>query len=201
MKLLLALLTGVGALVVSSNGPRAPRATALSMSAAGAVAGEMSKSKLQQVVKGLTKETFETIYEHEAWIEANAGRTLLAKTVSRLQHKAKAFGVDLRPDFAAGARCTEKRREKQDAYVKGKIEAVAAASAECATALADATESGDKDALAAAVATADDLGLADTDAYAPAKAALADIEAAEAKAAAEAEAAAAEAAETAAAEA
>ena len=93
MKLLLALLaTTVGALVVS-NGPRAPRATALSMSAEGAAA-EMSKSKLQQVVKGLTKETFETIYEHEAWIEANAGRTLLAKTISRLQHKAKAFGVD-----------------------------------------------------------------------------------------------------------
>ena len=94
MKLLLALLaTTVGALVVS-NGPRAPRATALSMSAEGAAA-EMSKSKLQQVVKGLTKETFETIYEHEAWIEANAGRTLLGKTVSRLQHKAKAFGIEL----------------------------------------------------------------------------------------------------------
>ena len=57
-----------------------------------AMSATMSKSKLTTMVKGLTKETFESIYEQEAWIVENGGSTLVKKTLKRVDEKAKAFG-------------------------------------------------------------------------------------------------------------
>mmetsp|Transcript_19189 Transcript_19189/g.24899 ORF Transcript_19189/g.24899 Transcript_19189/m.24899 type:complete len:127 (+) Transcript_19189:162-542(+) len=86
---------------------------------------EYSREKLTKVMRGLNKENFDTIYEWEPWLSENAGATLYAKTMRRLEHKAKSYGIELKPNFLAEAKATAKRREKKAEYEKAKAEAAA----------------------------------------------------------------------------
>merc|ERR1740129_1418031 len=88
------------------------------------LSAEMTKGGLTKLVRGLTKETFDTIYEQESWIEANAGTTLLSKTLSRVEHKAKAFGLEVKPGFCGNAKATEKARAKREEFYVRKTEEV-----------------------------------------------------------------------------
>ena len=80
-----------------------------------AMSATMSKAKLTTMVKGLTKETFESIYEQEAWIVENGGKTWIKKTLKRVDEKAKAFGLTVKPDFLAKVkRTTEEVKPAED---------------------------------------------------------------------------------------
>ncbi|KAH8090220.1 hypothetical protein JL720_6532 [Aureococcus anophagefferens] len=99
-----------------------------------AMSATMSKSKLTTMVKGLTKETFESIYEQEAWIVENGGSTLVKKTLKRVDHKAKSFGLTMKPEFLAGHKIMVKHKEKREEFFARKTEEVKAAEEEAAAA-------------------------------------------------------------------
>ena len=46
----------------------------------------------------------------------------------RIARNAKNLGVDMPTDYAKEAKATEQRRQKQDAFIKAKLEELAAAS-------------------------------------------------------------------------
>ena len=104
-----------------------------------AMSATMSKAKLTTMVKGLTKETFESIYEQEAWIVENGGSTLVKKTLKRVDHKAKSFGLTVKPEFLAGHKIMVKHKEKREEFFARKTEEVKAAEEEAAAA-AEAAE-------------------------------------------------------------
>ena len=99
-----------------------------------AMSATMSKSKLTTMVKGLTKETFDSIYEQEAWIVENGGSTLVKKTLKRVDHKAKSFGLTMKPEFLAGHKIMVKHKEKREEFFARKTEEVKAAEEEAAAA-------------------------------------------------------------------
>merc|ERR1719486_502183 len=80
-----------------------------------ALNAEMTKSKITKMVQELTKENFETIYEHEAWIVANCGSSIVKKTQRLLASKAGAFGLTVKPDFLADHKILKKHKEKREA--------------------------------------------------------------------------------------
>ncbi|KAK7230676.1 hypothetical protein SO694_00078042 [Aureococcus anophagefferens] len=92
-----------------------------------AMSATMSKAKLTTMVKGLTKETFESIYEQEAWIVENGGKTWIKKTLKRVDEKAKAFGLTVKPDFLAKEKRTTE--EVEAAEVLGEERAAPTAAA------------------------------------------------------------------------
>lgn len=77
---------------------------------------EFSRVKLTKVMRNLDKENFDTIYKWENFLENEAGSGTLLKTLKRLKHKAKSYGIELKPDFCGNAKATEKRRVQQKAY-------------------------------------------------------------------------------------
>ena len=92
-----------------------------------AVSATMTKAKLTTMVKGLTKENFESIYEQEAWIVENGGKTWIKKTLKRVDEKAKAFGLTVKPDFLAKVKRTTE--EVKPAEVLGEDRAAPTAAA------------------------------------------------------------------------
>ena len=78
-----------------------------------------------------------TLSDIEPFLLNNAGPTFYAKSMNRIAAKAKNLGGEVPSGYAKAAKVTEKRREKQDAFVKAKIaeaeEAAAAAAAEAAS--------------------------------------------------------------------
>ena len=92
-----------------------------------AMSATMSKAKLTTMVKGLTKENFESIYEQEAWIVENGGKTWIKKTLKRVDEKAKAFGLTVKPDFLAKVKRTTE--EVKPAEVLGEDQAAPTAAA------------------------------------------------------------------------
>jgi len=134
---------------------------------------QYTRVKLNKLMRSLDKESFEQIYEWESFLEQEAGATTLAKTLRRLEHKAKSFGVELKPDFCANAKATEKRRAQQKDYEGNKEEARLAELGEIPETLAGLADSDDIDALEAAIATAVRVGLEESnESFVAAKAAL-----------------------------
>ena len=80
---------------------------------------------------GLNKDNFSsTLAEIEPFLFKEAGRTLYVKSLRRIAVRASALDVEVPGGYAKEAKCTAKRREKQDAYCKAKAEEAAAAAAE-----------------------------------------------------------------------
>merc|ERR1712032_629641 len=78
-----------------------------------------------------------TLDEIEPFLTKDAGRTIYTKSMRRIAVKARTLGLEVPADFAKEAKCTQKRREKHDAYCQVKAEEQAAAAAEAALAEAD----------------------------------------------------------------
>lgn len=112
---------------------KAPTSTELGIVAKGKVAG------VRKSIDLLTAENFSaTLSEIEPFLTQEAGRTIYSKSLRRIAVKAGALGVEMPADYAKDAKCTAKRREKQNEYCMAKAEEAAAAAAEAAEAEAAA---------------------------------------------------------------
>ncbi|KAG7356201.1 hypothetical protein IV203_000887 [Nitzschia inconspicua] len=98
-----------------------------------------SPTKIRKQISGLTKDNFDsTLKELEPFLTKEAGATMYSKSMRRIAVKAKAVGATLPTDFAKEAKATEKRREKQKAFIQAKEEEAAAAAAAAAEQEAEA---------------------------------------------------------------
>ncbi len=102
----------------------------------------LSATKIQDAKKTisvLTKDNFEaSLAEVEPFLLNDAGATIYKKSMRRIQTSAKSFGVEVPADFAKEAKATQKRREKQDAFIQQKVaEAADAETDEAETAEAE----------------------------------------------------------------
>merc|ERR1719469_1202806 len=100
--------------------------------AAAAVVAEPPKPVVKQItytrtsISNLTKENFSTtLSDIEPFLLNGAGRNFLAKSLKRISRASKVLGVPVPTGYGKEAAATSKRGEKQDAFVKGKIEALA----------------------------------------------------------------------------
>jgi hypothetical protein len=85
------------------------------------VSGLSSIATVRRAIDRVNKENFTTVAkEVEPFLLAEAGTTFYAKSMKRLSSRAKAFGIDMPETFAKDAKATEKRRLKQDAFIKSK---------------------------------------------------------------------------------
>ncbi|GKY96415.1 hypothetical protein MPSEU_000601000 [Mayamaea pseudoterrestris] len=127
------MLSGVAAFAPTFGVPSSRTRSALS---AASTMKEVRKS-----IGKLSKDNMSsTLSEIEPFLLNNAGPSFYSKSMGRITAKAKALGAEVPAGYAKAAKATEKRREKQDAFVKAKIaeadEAAAAAAAEAAEAAA-----------------------------------------------------------------
>lgn len=104
----------------------------------------LTKAFVRTSIDRLTKENFsKTLSEIEPFLLHDAGASIYAKSMRRIERNAKELGVEVPAKFAFEAACTAKRRAKQDEFIQGKeaerLEAEAAA-AEAAAAEAAAKE-------------------------------------------------------------
>ena len=84
-------------------------------------------------ISNLSKDNFSaTLTEVEPFLLNVAGSTFLKKSVRRIGVKAKTLGMEVPSGYAKEAKATEKRRAKQDAFIKAKIEEAASAAEEAA---------------------------------------------------------------------
>lgn len=148
------LLLGVAALSGSADafaaspfGVAQSCRTALSMSeeveeAAPAPSRTPSGMKLKDFRKSiasLTAENFsQTLSNIEPFLINDAGPTMYAKSISRIKTRAKMLGAEVPKGYAKDAAATEKKRAKQDAFIKIKEEERMAAEAEASEAAAAA---------------------------------------------------------------
>lgn len=101
----------------------------------------MKVPAFRKSIASLTAENFsQTLSDIEPFLRNDAGTTMYAKSMSRITTRAKMFGVKVPEGYAKDAAATEKRRAKQDAFIKVKEEERMAAEAEAAEAAAVATE-------------------------------------------------------------
>lgn len=106
---------------------KAPQSTQLNIATKG-TAGPVRKA-----ISTITKDNFSsTLAEIEPFLLKDAGITIYGKSMRRLAAKAKALDLTVPENFAKDAKCTEKRRTKQNAYCEGKAEEAAAAATEAA---------------------------------------------------------------------
>ncbi|KAL9185754.1 hypothetical protein ACHAXT_003531 [Thalassiosira profunda] len=160
-----AVLVAATAATASAFAPAATNArsgaTELNIAVAGKVAG------VRKSISTLTKDNFSsTLTEIEPFLTQEAGRTIYTKSLRRINVQAKALGVEVPAGYAKEAKCTQKRRERQDAYCKAKAEEAEAAAAEAAEAEAAAADAEveaaadvEVEAEAAAEETADEPAL------------------------------------------
>jgi phosphoribosylformylglycinamidine (FGAM) synthase-like enzyme len=119
------------------------------------VAEPPSKSgmKMKDVRKAIAKldaNNFEsTLKSIEPFLVSEAGATMYDNSMRRTKSRAKALGVQVPVGYAAQAKATKKKREKQNAFIQKKEEARIAAEEASAAAAAAAAE-----AAAAAAAEA-----------------------------------------------
>lgn len=93
---------------------------------------------VKKAIKSLTADNFSsTLSEIEPFLTKEAGVTIYSKSMRRIAAKAKGLGVEVPEGYAKDAKCTEKRRAKQDAYCQVKAEEAAAAAEEAAAAAAE----------------------------------------------------------------
>lgn len=113
----------------------APQSTQLNVVTKGKI------GPFKKAINSITAENFSsTLDEIEPFLTKEAGITIYSKSMRRIAVKAKALGVEVPETFAKDAKCTEKRRAKQDAYCQAKAEEAAAAAAEAAAAEEAAAE-------------------------------------------------------------
>merc|ERR1719148_145198 len=107
--------------------------------AATPVAAEKKIPTVRTSIANLTKENFaSTLADIEPFLLTKAGVSFYAKSLKRINRAAKVLGATVPANYGKDAKATAKRRGKQDAFVKAKIEEVAAAAVEAAEAKAAA---------------------------------------------------------------
>ncbi|EJK60540.1 hypothetical protein THAOC_19084 [Thalassiosira oceanica] len=85
---------------------------------------------VRRAISSVTKDNFSaTLTEIEPFLLEDTGITFYKKSMRRLGMKARVLGVEMPADYARDAKCTAKRREKQDAFCQIKAEEAAAAAA------------------------------------------------------------------------
>lgn len=88
------------------------------------VSGLSPIANVRRAIDRANKDNFATVAkEVEAFLLVESGTTFYNKSMKRLSHKAKAFGIDLPTTYAKAAKATEKRRTKQDAFIQSKAPA------------------------------------------------------------------------------
>jgi hypothetical protein len=89
----------------------------------------MTMQAIKKSIDRLSKENFSsTLDSLEPYLLNEAGGNFYAKCMRRIARQAKHLGVEMPADYAKEAKATEKRRLKQDAFIKAKLEELAAAS-------------------------------------------------------------------------
>jgi hypothetical protein len=92
-----------------------------------------SQTTVRKQIAGLTKDNFDsTLKEIEPFLTKEAGATFYAKSMKRISVKASAVGASVPTDYAKEAKATQKRREKQKAFIESKMEEAASSSDEAA---------------------------------------------------------------------
>ena len=120
-----------------------------------ACANALTTTSVRKSINSITKDTFATVTaEVEPFLLNDAGVTFYNKSIRRISTKAKAFGIELSPEFGKAAKATEKRREKQNAFVQVKITEAADAAAAAVEEAAAAAEAAAAEAVAATEAAA-----------------------------------------------
>ena len=100
---------------------------------------DMNLRVFRKSIRALTTENFsQTLSNIEPFLLNDAGSTLYAKSMRRISTQANLLGQNVPEGYARDAAATQKRREKQDAFIKAKEEERMAAEAEAAEAAADA---------------------------------------------------------------
>lgn len=85
------------------------------------VSGLSPIATVRRAIDRVNKENFASVTkEVEPFLLAEAGTTFYTKSMKRLGTRAKAFGIDMPETYAKHAKATEKRRSKQDAFIKSK---------------------------------------------------------------------------------
>jgi hypothetical protein len=105
--------------------------TTLSMAEASTEAGKkIGKADVRKAVEKITSDNFSsTLAEIEPFLLKEAGISFHTKVLRKIGHQAKSVGAEMPANYAKEAKATAKRRGKQDAFVKGKIEEAASAAA------------------------------------------------------------------------
>lgn len=122
-----------------------------------------TKAEVRKDIASITADNFsDTLKKLEPFLTEEAGSTMYAKSMRRIARAGKALNKDVPEGYAKEAKCTEKKRSKQDAFIQTKEEeriaaeeeaaAEATAAKEAAAAEADAA----KEAAAAEAATAEE---------------------------------------------
>lgn len=128
------------------------------------IAKKPSISTVRKTIDGLTKDNFSsTLKDIEPFLLEEAGISFYTKSLKRIARRGKVLGVSVPENYGKEAKATAKRREKQDKFVKAKIEEVKAAEAEAAEAAeaakveaAEAAEAAAAEAAAAEAAAAEE---------------------------------------------
>jgi hypothetical protein len=95
----------------------------------------LSYKEARKTIDDLTSDNFSSsLSSLEPFLIQDAGVTFYKKSMKRIATKAKALGESVPTGYAKEAKATQKRREKQDEFIKAKIEEAAAAAAEEASA-------------------------------------------------------------------
>lgn len=107
-------------------------------------------TEVRKSISSLTTDNFsQTLSTIEPFLLNDAGTTFYAKSMKRISVQAKALGVEVPTGYALDAAATEKRRVKQDAFIKTKEEERLAAEADSAEAEATAENAEEETDIAA----------------------------------------------------
>lgn len=141
MRVSLALLAVAGSTQAFCPAPPAAffgSSTSLAMVKAETTSG-LTMQKVRKTISELNSDNFVAkLEEIEPFLLHDAGATMYTKSMQRITVRAKALGVDLPAKYAKEAKATEKKREKQNAFIQTKEEERLAAEAEAAEAAAAA---------------------------------------------------------------
>lgn len=117
--------------VCSASAFMVPTVSQQSSTSLYATATKGKVSKVKTSISNITIDSFSsTLTEIEPFLTKDAGNSIYKKSMQRINAKAKMLGVEVPAGYAKEAKCTEKRREKQDSYCKAKAEEAAAAAEE-----------------------------------------------------------------------
>lgn len=115
------LLVGVSMTYIRGFAPHIPSrsasvSTELNMASVG-----MRSSGIRTTINQLTAANFSaSLAKIEPLLLQDAGITLYRKSMRRIKNKARALGMTMPPEYAREAKATEKRRLKQEEYIKAK---------------------------------------------------------------------------------
>lgn len=92
----------------------------------------LTLGSVKKSIKSLDASNFEaTLKEIEPFLTKDAGSSVYMKSIRRINTAAGMLGVEVPKDYAKEAKATQKKREKQDAFIQQKeaerLEAEAAA--------------------------------------------------------------------------